>query len=646
MNGSGEVSFGTLCANNVFLIPPEQREYVWNQIDITTLLDDILEHHSMTGGCDGAQGMPGEYDGEQDGKYIGAIIALVENINSDEGVHRLTIYDGQQRITTLLIFMAALVNYLKKYMSKMSEQNIRLFNKIQQGFVQDIEVCGSGNITDLNRITPHYEYEVVFFENLKKGIAPIQLKGNSLVSAYETCLSFLENNFEDDIDGVCRFAASVGYKTEFTLVKRHTAEVARKVFLSLNSTGKGLEAIDLFRGYLISNALNSKDDIDTIRQLWTDMFKTFNGNMRLHSNFMEGYVNTLIPNTHVKMNRGMGKYTSHITYDNIYRACFSKGNEIIQFDETRSSKVLFSTPLDCMTDIEKFFNHYSDLREGRYYRREGISLFSSLVRPASAPVSPIYTSIYATLLKKFPEHIDQLSDLMGRYILLVRATRGHRRSSPAYATKFEEIRNKVLEGMGINEVIDSLINVSSYGEDIDETYFDGAGRMSFLDASFKKRLLRIIYILTQNRSGGKLVDIGDNKKYHIEHCSPKTNNAQYKDRLGNLFVLESSANTSAKDKVLSDKLAYYRSSDLLLTKMVCPNEASDILRRSNSPPYLRIIAEIYQDVYANMQPYSAESEWTKKEVENREIFYKKVLQEHLRHIVSEARKISHRDIRV
>ena len=96
-------------------IPPYQRPYSWDKEKVNKLLDDILHGYSML------------LEGEESFTFLGTVITIHDiNFKTVQPIVKpevpakvLTIIDGQQRLTTLLIISVALHNYIRLYHAKM-----------------------------------------------------------------------------------------------------------------------------------------------------------------------------------------------------------------------------------------------------------------------------------------------------------------------------------------------------------------------------------------------------------------------------------------------------------------------------------------------------------------------------------------------
>ena len=82
-----------------FIIPIYQRTYSWQLKQCEKLLNDIIAINA---------------DDKRPGHFIGSIVYFEEDIHTISEVPQLLVIDGQQRLTTLKILIAAMVNFLQQ----------------------------------------------------------------------------------------------------------------------------------------------------------------------------------------------------------------------------------------------------------------------------------------------------------------------------------------------------------------------------------------------------------------------------------------------------------------------------------------------------------------------------------------------------
>jgi uncharacterized protein with ParB-like and HNH nuclease domain len=86
-----QTGLGSVLKHNQLVVPPNQREYAWSDRQVTQLFQDFAKAIN---------------DGEQ-GYFLGTIVTIPR-------VHgALEVVDGQQRLATTAILLAAIRDYLK-----------------------------------------------------------------------------------------------------------------------------------------------------------------------------------------------------------------------------------------------------------------------------------------------------------------------------------------------------------------------------------------------------------------------------------------------------------------------------------------------------------------------------------------------------
>lgn len=229
----------------VFIIPPFQRNYSWDENQCAELFDDI--YSSMK---------------KEISHYIGNIVYYIGENNS-ASFSEFILIDGQQRITSILLLLSALKiklpkdeiegleeSYLKnpkneKYRIKLkqTESDYDIFEKI----MEDIDL---NEEEKKSKIYLNYKYFVDRLEELEK---------EDVIKFYNTVanLEIVDLNLQISND----------------------LEAVQKIFEKINSTGKPLSVADLIRNYLlISKNIETQDKLYKdywikIEELYTDKEK-------------------------------------------------------------------------------------------------------------------------------------------------------------------------------------------------------------------------------------------------------------------------------------------------------------------------------------------------------------------------------------
>ena len=119
---NGQKRIGTLFGGRtIFNIPKYQRAYAWEDKQLEDFVDDILNQ-------------------DPDKDYFFGTILLQEKGVSNSGFEIIDIVDGQQRITTLMIFIKLLLDHLKDHnvpTSMLEETYIQYHNEHRLNVLQD-----------------------------------------------------------------------------------------------------------------------------------------------------------------------------------------------------------------------------------------------------------------------------------------------------------------------------------------------------------------------------------------------------------------------------------------------------------------------------------------------------------------------------
>ena len=200
--------------NKFFLIPDFQRPYSWEKKHVKVFLEDI-ENVIKSGNR----------------HYFGGVVYINRDFHSE-------IIDGQQRVTTSIIFLTALYHLVKKSPEKSTLQAGQIKSQyLWNDYGQEENKMKLKSIISDNEI-----FESVFNET--------QVDGDKKLSRiYQAYLQFTEHLKEKDnlnlyLDALKRFDI-----VEIAL-DAHNDE-PRKIFESINSTGKPLSDGDKIRNFVL-----------------------------------------------------------------------------------------------------------------------------------------------------------------------------------------------------------------------------------------------------------------------------------------------------------------------------------------------------------------------------------------------------------
>ena len=288
-NVSGEFLFkgSTDGVNYVFEIPDYQRPYVWKKEHCQALFSDIIDNDL--------------------GYFVGAIIVWGQNKAFQQYYNTLEVVDGQQRLTTLTIFLAAIyeaINIRKGALKeKLGEDKFNDFGKDDDRSSRFDQIPRSLTLKTSQgklrtRVMPHNEDDIQDYLNImiQTGLltrdnvdySSLKEKGadkrHRITKAYfyfrESIAKYANGEagqYKDDIAKQLIQIMELLKKVNSALVvmiEANSLSSANTLFESLNARGEPLTINDLIKNKLFA-ALKEKmpNDYDDCRKVWDSMIE-------------------------------------------------------------------------------------------------------------------------------------------------------------------------------------------------------------------------------------------------------------------------------------------------------------------------------------------------------------------------------------
>lgn len=330
-------------------IPRFQREYVWGKYNWSKLLEDI-------------------YDNEP-GHYMGSVICVHETTEyapNQELIYEVV--DGQQRLTTLSILLAAIFSKLNKEVLsnnpdlKEEDDFIILRNSIRKRLVKQLEkrsgklpfgIFKSGEITYCLRVQPStqesnledYQYILCEAGLLKDVPYPKNCGNRRLHKTY----NYFRKNIPDDYKGLTDLIDRI-YKLSFIHISESTQSKAFLLFETLNFRGVPLSAIDIIKNKMLATLENKHGfAIDDAYDQWQKLLENLPED-RDQDRFLRQFYNAFKYKPEIKIDR-IPKATGS-TLISIYENHIKKDAKFIFNELIEKSKIY-----NRLIEPEKYANH-------------------------------------------------------------------------------------------------------------------------------------------------------------------------------------------------------------------------------------------------------------------------------------------------
>jgi len=248
----GRSIFEVFAQARTYEVPGFQRGYSWRSDEVVKMLGDFAD---------------GFTDRPEESYLLGQTILC-----TTKGTRRLSVIDGQQRMTTLYLFLVAAHKYLSAAEIKDEEQEVILtlvkvaIRHLSQGATEPrILIAENGR----NLITQLIQTSSV------QGCRPSNPSEENLIDAYSAICDYLEENFSDALElfNFVNYVCNFVYVLELRL---NDLSQAIRVFLVMNHRGMTLADADLIKNLLFQRITDERK-FDDISRSWDTSAETLFG---------------------------------------------------------------------------------------------------------------------------------------------------------------------------------------------------------------------------------------------------------------------------------------------------------------------------------------------------------------------------------
>ncbi|VTY35255.1 Uncharacterised protein [Xylophilus ampelinus] len=538
-----------------YIVPDYQREYVWTDKEVHQLLEDIDEQIDA--------GTTREY-------FIGTVL-----VSPTDQKNHYEVIDGQQRLTTFFLLLCALKHL---FQGEPQRQTV-------SGLISTSYTDSDGETRTSLKLEPRYENagEVVtklveLDADPQTARAGIQSAGiasfgslENLVSAYSTLYRYLKDNYED----APKLKKYWGYLANNVVFIQISTDVssALKIFETINERGVGLNPMDLLKNLLFTQVKQAQ--FTQLKDEWKKITKPLEKEKEKPLRFLRYF---LMANYVIKNDRG----DAVVREDEIYDWFVDKDNAALCDYANK--------PFEFVRKVIRNVEHYLAFSNGLGNDGKPSLAMDSLKRLAGGAFSLHYVLLLAAAnfpKPLFDHFVAQLESFLFYYIFTKTPTKDLERSFSQWADELRAIAaatDPVKQKVQLNAFIADRFDTNMAGKS--QELVDALRRFTLYSMQ-QYRTRYLLARLTQHvemafsglKTPGSLEPF---TKLEIEHIlpdnptgelrgkwateNPGTAYDDYKNRLGNLTLLEKPINIVAGNDFYTEKQAEYRKSGNYLTR--------------------------------------------------------------------------------
>lgn len=255
-----------------YVIPKYQREYTWSYKEWDDLYDDITEN--------------------DEGYFIGSIICIN---TGDSNYPCLEVVDGQQRLTTLCLFLLAIYHHLNGYKEEMDEDDRDEISWIRKALRNEKNENGLILLPQVQNFNQE-DFSTVMYENgILKYAKKVQNYGRRKV--YRCFSHFLYrieqdlNECEKPIEKLLNIKKKV-CNAMLVKIEVSSHSDAYILFESLNNRGTPLTAIDLMKNLIMARAEKRGLIVADCFNQWKELLEYISDDYATQERFFRYYYNS------------------------------------------------------------------------------------------------------------------------------------------------------------------------------------------------------------------------------------------------------------------------------------------------------------------------------------------------------------------
>jgi len=516
---------GHALSDHKLVVPVYQRSYAWEEKHVNDLITDLFSSIR-----------DGEYE-----YFIGSIV-----ISLNDGKHEVV--DGQQRLATISILIAAMRDYFEESGDKQRASHLQgeYLSKVDR---RSQEVIPS---LTLNNSDHEFYYSQIILTGAERKSIPAQLKQSHgrILKAYQIAGKAIKSyvaNTTNPTDTLLDLLDYIDKNLKIIWVQVPDHANAYTIFETLNDRGLDLAISDLLKNFLFGQSDNR---IGEVSNFWTEMYS------RLENIENEALVVTFIRHYWSSIN---GLTRERELYSKIKKSIVSKQKAVDLAANLASASKIYVALID---SSQTFWDEYPD---------ESKTAMSSLNMFGMVQVRPLLLAVFTKFKKaEIEETLKFLVSASVRF--LIHGGLGGGALETQYSERAKEITNgNITTAKDLKTKMAKAIPT------------DAEFETSFKNAVVSKAFLARYYLQALEKSNKgdskpELIPNTDTTAVNLEHVLPQSpaaawgiSDEEHKvlwNKIGNLALMSSKLNSDAGNDTFASKKAHFAKSSFELTRQI------------------------------------------------------------------------------
>lgn len=616
---------------NVFYSVPEyQRTYKWTETEVEQLLSDLWKQFQTARSKNGNNSQTTPY-------FLGSILVV-------QSGDKLSLIDGQQRLTTLLILYSTIC-----FLSKKENPNINLSLFERYLFGQKGTLIPGKLFEILPRI--HYGREPL--DKVMKDLVEGKLKNNNqkaaerdfeirrFCGAFDATINFLQGKKEENAvnntwgEDIIHFGNFVAENVECIWVEVGSEQYAVVAFETMNSRGLELTALEIFKGILLGTlSRGDKEDYKKAITTWKQIQTFFDRIARTIHTWKFASISK----------RAIEKEWEDIFFKSYVMIYVFEG-KIYNEDKERLSPKLFAKNQGAihwaladhgfneestgqkdkngehfaraMSALDLMYEHaelFANMLECKFLRKES-NLLKSIQQ--SDFYNPFFISTFLRKIEKLELEEYMANRLLEEYLKtffkreLIDKQKG-KKGADKYTNKDWIAKHKAIYELEDRDRILSCLNDLNKECDLNNEFFEAFVKLEDTNKEQIKYIFSCLESYICRCEQHNMVVIEPLEGINLEHILPQSEKGKNENKnnniknIGNLTLWEQCPNKSERDSPPEKKSERYRNSRFRITQSL----SSMFTPHKNQN-------EGWIDILNDSPKINTENKWTEASIKNR-----------------------------